>query len=240
MARYIALYRVSTSKQEDSQLGLKAQAFAVKNFIQNSGGELVEEVFEIESASNKDKINTKNRALSYEVMLSKRPKLKYALDRAEELNAILIVKEPSRLTRFSILMGYLIEYNVKFICTDCPNDDAMMLKLRTVFNEEENLRRSIRTKQALEQIKLKGVKLGNNGYGAPIEMRQKAIETNKRLSREAIENIQAMDIICRCRKDGMTLNEIADKLNSLHYKTRRGKKFVPTTVDRLFKRFQAP
>ena len=237
MKRFIALYRVSTGKQEDSQLGLKAQEFTVRNYIQSIGGELIDEVVEIESASNKDKINTKNRALTYEAMLTKRPKLKYVLQRAEELDAIIVVKEPSRLTRFSILMGYLIEYKVKFICADCPNDDAMMLKLRTVFNEEENLRRSQRTKLALEQIKLTGSKkLGNNGYGAPEWMRQKAIESNKRLAREAKENIQAMDIICRCRKDGMTLNEIAEKLNGLHYKTRRGGEFVPTTVSRLLKR----
>lgn len=237
MARFIALYRVSTGKQEDSQLGLKAQEFAVRNYVQTTGGELIEEVIEIESASNKDKINTKNRALTYEAMLAKRPKLKYALQRAEELDAILIVKEPSRLTRFSILMGYLIEYKVRFICADCPNDDAMMLKLRTVFNEEENLRRSQRTKLALEQIKLTGSKkLGNNGYGAPEWMRQKAVEANKRLAREAKENIQAMDIICRCRKDGMTLKEIAEKLNALHYKTRRGSTFRETTVKRLLAR----
>jgi DNA invertase Pin-like site-specific DNA recombinase len=237
MHRFIALYRVSTGKQEDSQLGLKAQEFTVRNYIQNIGGELIEEIVEIESASNKDKINTKNRALTYEAMLAKRTKLKYALQRAEELDAVIIVKEPSRLTRFSILMGYLIEYKVKFICADCPNDDAMMLKLRTVFNEEENLRRSQRTKLALEQIKLTGSKkLGNNGYGAPEWMRQKAVEANKRLAREAKENIQAMDIICRCRKDGMTLKEISEKLNGLHYKTRRGGVFVPTTVSRLLKR----
>jgi len=55
-----------------------------------------------------------------------------------------------------------------------------------------------------------------NGYSTPSWMRNKATESNKRLAREAKENIQAMDIICRCRKDGMTLKEIAEKLNSLH------------------------
>ena len=88
-----------------------------------------------------------------------------------------------------------------------------------------------------KKIKLSGIKkLGNNGYGAPDWMRQKAIDANKRLAREAKENIQAMDIICRCRKDGMTLKEIAEKLNGLHYKTRRDDVFVPTTVSRLLKR----
>lgn len=67
-------------------------------------------------------------------------------------------------------------------------------------------------------------------------MRQKAVDANKRLAREAKENIQAMDIICRCRKEGMTLKEISEKLNSLHYKTRRGGSFFPTTVSRIHKR----
>ena len=58
----------------------------------------------------------------------------------------------------------------------------------------------------------------------------KAVEANKQLAREAKENIQAMDIICRCRKDGLTLKEIAVKLNGLHYKTRRGSIFRETTV----------
>ena len=64
---------------------------------------------------------------------------------------------------------------------------------------------------------------------------QKAIEANKRLAIEAIENIQAMDIISWFRQGGMTLIAIAEKLNSLHYKTQRGKTFVPTTVNRVLK-----
>ena len=45
-----------------------------------------------------------------------------------------------------------------------------------------------------------------------------------------------MDIICSARKEGMTFQQIADKLNNLQYTTRRGKKFNPIQVQRLFKR----
>ena len=175
--KFIALYRVSTGKQADSQLGLKAQQEAIKNYVKQVSGELVEEVEEIESGSNKDRINTKNKSLSYDLMLIKRPQLKYVIELAENSGATIIVKEPSRLTRFSILMGFLIEYKVNFICADCPNDDSMMLKLRTVFNEEENLRRSERTKLALQQKKKSGVILGSK-RGFSDEHRKKAITTN--------------------------------------------------------------
>ena len=233
--KFIALYRVSTQKQQDSELGLNAQKHAVRAYIKHIGGELIEEVTEIESAGNKDRINTKNRSLSWEVMLNKRPQLKYAIQEAEKKGAIVIVKEPSRLTRFSLLMSYLIEYGIKFICTDCPNDDNMMLKLRTVFNEEENLRRSQRTSLALQQKKSQGFKLGGS-TGFTDEMRKRAVVVNIKAAIEAKENKQAMHVICGERKAGKTLQEIADKLNELDYKTRRGKAFSKTTVNRLLER----
>jgi DNA invertase Pin-like site-specific DNA recombinase len=132
-------------------------------------------------------------------------------------------------------MSYLIEYGIKFVCTDCANDDAMMLKLRTVFNEEENLRRSQRTSSALQQKKRQGFKLGST-TGFTDEMRKKAAVVNAKSAIDSKENKQAMHVICGERKAGKTLQEIADKLNTLEYKTRRGKAFSKTTVNRLFAR----
>ena len=221
--------------QEDTALGLKSQQEACRAYVSRFGGELIEEVQEVISASNKDRVNTKNRSLSYEVMLNKRPELKYVIHRAEKLGATIVVKEPSRLTRFSLLMGYLIEYNIRFVCADCPNDNAMMLKLRTVFNEDENLRISQRTKAALSQLKKQGVKLGTSGKFTN-EMRYKAVQVNVKAAKDAKENKQAMSIVCSEIKEGKTFQQIADKLNMLEYKTRRGKEFKPTTVLRLSQR----
>jgi hypothetical protein len=44
-----------------------------------------------------------------------------------------------------------------------------------------------------------------------------------------------MDVICSARREGMTFQAIADKLNRLQYTTRRGKQFNPIQVQRLFK-----
>lgn len=233
--KFIALYRVSTSKQQDSQLGLKAQREAIGGYLRQVNGELICEVTEVESAGNKDRINTKNQLLSYQTMLDKRPQLKFAIEEAAKTGATIVVKEPSRLTRFSILMGFLIEYNVKFVCADCPNDDAMMLKLRTVFNEEENLRRSQKTREALAEKKKLGVKLGSK-RGFTDKHRRKAIAANKKAASEATANIQAMDIICTQRAAGKTFEQIADKLNRLRYKTRKGNEFTKTAVFKLHQR----
>jgi hypothetical protein len=45
-----------------------------------------------------------------------------------------------------------------------------------------------------------------------------------------------MDIICSARKEGMTIQAIADKLNKLQYTNRRGKQFNLIQVQRLFKK----
>lgn len=233
MKKFIALYRVSTGKQGDSGLGLEAQKFSVTNYLSSCGHELIEEVIEIESASNKDRINTKNRKLDYDTMLNKRPKLKYIIEKAEKEGLTIIVKEPSRLTRFSILMGLLIEYKIPFICSDCPNDDSLMIKLRTLFNEEENLRRSERTKLALDAKRARGEKLGNVKNLSNIG-RNKGAKVMKDRASNDIRNVQAIDKI----KDlvgigGITMEGIAVRLNEARYQTTAGKAFDRFKVSRL-------
>jgi hypothetical protein len=78
------------------------------------------------------------------------------------------------------------------------------------------------------------VRLGNpNGFG---EYQKLGVEKIKENARNNKNNIQAMDIICSARKEGMTFQAIADKLNKLQYTTRRGKQFNPIQVQRLFKK----
>jgi len=75
------------------------------------------------------------------------------------------------------------------------------------------------------------VRLGNpNGFGMH---QKKGVEKIKENARNNKANIQAMDIICNARKEGLTFQKIADKLNKLQYKTRRGKSFNPIQVQRL-------
>ena len=73
----------------------------------------------------------------------------------------------------------------------------------------------------------------------PFEKELNTIKGVEKIKQNALENkanIQAMDVICSARKEGMTFQQIADKLNQLQYTTRRGKQFNPIQVQRLFKR----
>ena len=77
------------------------------------------------------------------------------------------------------------------------------------------------------------VRLGNpNGFG---EFQKLGVEKIKENARTNKANIQAKDIICSARKEGLTFQQIADKLNKLQYTTRTGKQFHAIQVQRLFK-----
>lgn len=233
--KFVALYRVSTGKQKDSNLGLEAQQAAVLRYISSVKGELVAEVEEVQSAGNKDHVSVKNQTITYQTLLAKRPMLQQAIELCKQHNATLVVKELSRLTRLSILMDYLITYKVKFVCADSPGDDPMLLKLRTIWNEDELLKISSRTSAALQAKKARGEKLGGTKpFTAAIQ--QSGVAANRANAANNIANRQAMHVACAAHKQALTLQQIADQLNSLGFKTRRGKAFARTTVNRLLKR----
>lgn len=234
--KYVAHYRVSTTKQKDSNLSLLAQQQAVTRYVEGVGGELVAEYTEVESGGNKDRVNTRNRSLSWETILTKRPVLRTSIDHAERLGAILIVKSLDRLSRFSTLVNYVLDYKVRFVCSDSPTDTPMIMKMKVAIAEDELEKVSTRTIAALEQKKRQGVTLGNNGYGMPSKTRLKGVQAIKDNAANSIRNIQAMDIVCTNNKLGLSLQGIANKLNQKGYKTSRGATFQKITVKRLLER----
>ena len=74
-------------------------------------------------------------------------------------------------------------------------------------------------------------RLGNpNGFG---DYQKLGVQKIKELALTNKSNIQAMDVVCNARKQSLTLQQIANKLNELQYTTRNGKNFTPTQVHRL-------
>lgn len=235
--KFIALYRVSTQKQGVSGLGLEAQRTSVREYISSIGGSLLEEFTEVESGGNKDRISF-NKNYTIEGLIAKRPVLRQALEQAKNNNACIIVKEASRLTRFPLLMEYIIAQHIQFVAADNPNDSTTILRLRTALSAEELYKVSERTYNALQVIKKasggKMIKKDNTTN----EGRLKGIRTIKEKARLA--NLQAKDKINDLytrMKDGKrvypTLQSIADKMNELGYTTSRGKMFTPKQVQRL-------
>lgn len=236
MKKYVAYYRVSTQKQGNSGLGLQAQKNSVGNHISDKGN-LIGEFTEVETGTRK----------------KKRVEIYKAIELAKANKAILIVAKLDRLARDVEFTSALFNGGVEFICCDNPNANKLTIQLLSVIAEHEAEVISKRIKDALSVKKAKidkgiyinkdgskmtpvdgKVRLGNpNGFG---EYQKLGVEKIKENARNNKNNIQAMDVICSARKEGMTFQVIADKLNKLQYTTRRGKQFNPIQVQRLFKK----
>jgi DNA invertase Pin-like site-specific DNA recombinase len=236
MKKFVSYFRVSTQAQGKSGLGLQAQKNAVSNFVGNQGI-IISEFTEVESGTRK----------------KKRVEIYKAIEIAKKEKAILIVAKLDRLARDVEFTSALYNGGIEFICCDNPTANKLTIQLLSVIAEHEAEVISRRIKDALKVKKEKinkGIiinkdgsemssidgkyRLGNpNGFG---QYQKQGIEKIKENARNNIANIQAMDIICSARKEGLTFQNIADKLNKLQYKTRNGKEFNPIQVQRLYKR----
>ena len=93
--KFVAYYRVSTSRQGRSGLGLEAQREAVKTYLNGGDWEIVDEHTEIESGKRSD-----------------RPALEKALAAARLHRASLVVSKVDRLTRSVAFLSRLLEAGV--------------------------------------------------------------------------------------------------------------------------------
>jgi DNA invertase Pin-like site-specific DNA recombinase len=232
--KYISYYRVSTQKQSNSGLGLEAQRYVVEQYITQQKGEIFAEFIEIETAGNKDHISI-GIDISIDKLLKKRPKLLEAIGLAQREKAVLVVKEGSRLSRFSLLIDFLLVSNVQFICADSPTDTPMIIKLKTAINEDELLKISERTRMALQAKKARGFNLGKP-ENLTDKAREISLKVRQRNAQEDKANKQASTLIVFYRKEGKTFQQIAEELNKAGYKARRGKPFQPSTIKMLFDR----
>ncbi|HEX7414617.1 MAG TPA: recombinase family protein [Bacteroidia bacterium] len=238
--KFISYYRVSTQRQHVSHLGLDAQKLSVENYIASIGGEIIKEYTEVESAGNKDRISIGNH-LAIDNLLSSRPILLKAVQQAIELNAIIVVKEASRLSRFSLLIDYMLSCNIQFVCADSPKDTPFIIKLKTSLNEEELLKVSTRTTLALQALKARGYKYKpKQNYFTP-EVIEKATQRRIEIARQNPNNKRAMGYIKQLRENsGLTYQAIANKLNNEGFKSSRGLNFSAKTVQLLYVRASYP
>jgi len=233
MKKFVCYYRVSTQKQGSDGLGIEAQKKSVSTYMGDKST-VKGEFTEVETGTRK----------------KKRIEIYKAIDLAKKEKATLVVAKLDRLARDVEFTSALYNANVDFVCCDNPNANKLTIQLLSVIAEHEAETISKRIKDALrvKKDRISGgiytnkdgslmqpingtVRLGNpNGFG---EFQKLGVQKIKEKALTNKANIQAMDIICSARKQGMTLQQIADKLNTLQYTTRRGKQFYPIQVQRL-------
>jgi DNA invertase Pin-like site-specific DNA recombinase len=248
MKRYIAYYRVSTTKQEDSGLGLEAQKSAVERFMQyeenrsyklNNGNiercALIAEFQEIESGRN-----------------DSRPKIHEAIRMCRQImnkgdEVILLIAKLDRLSRSVHFISTLQNSKIKFVCCDMPDANDLTIGLMAVIAQNEAKLTSERTKSALIEknknnpdgfINKKGVyqKCVGNPENFNNEGRIKGGESMKKIAEENPINIMNMNYATMLRSIEMTYEQIANKMNLDGFRTLNGANFTAMQVKRLLDR----
>ena len=221
MEKFVAYYRVSTGHQfkNNQSLGIESQRAAVRLFIGNNQGVLVDEVIEMESGKNND-----------------RPLLEKAIQTAAKNSCTLIIAKLDRLSREVSFLFQLKQraelLGIKIKSLDIPELNTLNLGIFGTIAQYERELISTRTKVALAELKKQGIKLGSP-QNLTDEVIKKAHESNRQKAAANQNNRQATAIITQQRENGMSYIKIAAYLNQLNFSTRYGKSFTSTGVKRL-------
>jgi DNA invertase Pin-like site-specific DNA recombinase len=215
MNKTVSYYRVSTNIQRASGLGLEAQQKSVKEYAEKYNLELIKEFTEIESGKN-----------------NKRPILLKALIACKKSKAILLIAKLDRLGRNVAFISKLMESDVDFVAVDNPHASKFFVHMMAAFAEYERDQISVRTKEALQAAKRRGVKLGE--YGKNVLSKK-----NKQSSVEFA--LKMTPIIQHLKGNGYkTVRSLAKIMNQKQIKTFSGHKakWHVNSVHRLLKQIE--
>jgi DNA invertase Pin-like site-specific DNA recombinase len=206
MTNYIAYYRVSTDRQGLSGLGLEVQKESVALHI-NEQDRLISEYTEIESGKRH----------------SNRPQLLKAIEECRKRKATLLIARLDRLARNVAFISALMDNGTDFIACDIPEANRLTIHILASVAEHERETISKRTKDALQQAKARGKKLGNPN---PLE----ALKTARLATNHLKPAPEVLNLIHQWKNEGRALREIARELNRLNIKTPRGNQWYASSV----------
>lgn len=206
---FVAYYRVSTTRQGASGLGLEAQRAAVESYLNGGAWRILADFTEIESGRK-----------------SERPELHKALHKARLHRVPLIVAKVDRLARSKGFLERILESGVDVRFCDLPKIEGatgrFILQQMAAVAELEAGLISARTKAALDAAKQRGRKLGGNRGVKLTEAAQEA----GRAAQSARAKLRGRDlapVIAELREAGITsLAGIAQGLTARGIPTTRG------------------
>lgn len=224
MTNYIAYYRVSL-KDETRQkgLGLLAQTRSVHEYINNNNGNLIAEFSERESGKNDNRIE-----------------LNKALRLCKETNATLVISKIDRLSRKVSFVFALKDSGINFIALDLPSFNTLTLAIFTSLAQQERELISSRTKDALNELKKRNVKLGVpenliNNLDVAIT---NSINSRKEKAKNNENNKKSYAMIQLLRNVNMSLNQCAKYLNERCFLTSQNRRHTATSVKNLIRLYQ--
>lgn len=219
MKKYIAYYRVSRKEQGISTLGLLAQKSSVEKYVSGQEGIILNEYTEIETGTNK----------------RERIEIHKAIQQAKSEGAVLVIAKLDRLARNVSFVSSLMDAGIEFLAVDMPSANNFTIHIFSALAEQEAMLISTRTKQALAELKKKGVVLGSP-KNLTDNAREQGVKTIKENAINNDRNRQAQSVITSCKEKGMSYRQIAEYLNQLNFKTRYGNQFMAPTVHQLHRR----
>jgi DNA invertase Pin-like site-specific DNA recombinase len=221
MRRYIVYYRVSTERQGRSGLGLEAQEAAVRAFLDQRGGKVIESFTEIESGRN-----------------NRRPELEKAMDMARAYGAVLVIAKLDRLARDAHFLLGLEKAGVDFVAADMPDANRLTVGILALVAEDEAKTVSSRTKAALAARKARGHQLGNVASLKTGDARTAAVASQAAVAKAAQHATRVMPIVARLKGEGLSLQAMARRLNEDGVPSARGGAWTATSVRNLLTRDQ--
>lgn len=220
-SQIVAYYRVSTSAQEKSGLGLDAQRDAVTRFAAAEGLEIVGEHVEVETGKGVD-------------ALDRRPVLREALAQAKRAKAAVVVAKLDRLSRDVAFVSGLMAQRVPFIVAELGRDaDSFMLHIYAALAERERALIAERTRLALAQKRAQGFRLGNP-TNLP-EAGRKGVQRQQEAANAHAANV--LPVVRQLQAAGITTTRtIAATLNERGIRTARGGDWHRSTISNLLAR----
>ena len=209
---FVAYYRVSTTKQGISGLGMDAQRNAVAQYLKSNDGTLLSEFSEVESGKNNSRLE-----------------LAKALAECRSRKARLVIAKLDRLARNAAFLLNLRDSGVEFVAVDMPQADRFTVGIMALVAEREREMTSQRTRDGLAAAKRRGTRLGNPN---PEEAQKSAREANSEKARQFRASL--LPTVQRIQRSGVSsLRGIAECLNARGVKTPTGKEFAAQSVKNL-------
>ncbi len=219
--KYIAYYRLSVLKKNQTQYGIEVQKKAVEKFV--NGHELIAEYTEYETGTSK----------------RKRIEIFKAIEHCKVIGSdvTLVIAKLDRLSRSVAFTSALMESGINFVAVDNPHASPMTIQILSVIAEFEAKAIATRVLAGLAIAKQKGVVLGTP-ENLTDKSRENSIIKRRQQARENENNIRASTVIALLRKANMRYAGIANLLNADNFRTSKGNYFTPCSVRLLWIRAQ--